>query len=105
MVPGWRPAESRAHRRGQRGDPAGAAVDFARIVADQQRVLGPEHPRVMSSRHYAAYWRGEAGDATGAAAAFAELVRDMAQVYGPTHRETLAAQANLAYWRRQSGTS
>ena len=27
------------------------------------RVLGPEHPRTLTTRHELAYWTGEAGDA------------------------------------------
>ncbi|WP_234374945.1 tetratricopeptide repeat protein, partial [Streptomyces sp. NRRL WC-3605] len=62
------------------------------LLADRQRVLGPEHPDTLSTRFYLARWRGEAGDAAGAVTALEELLADRQRVLGPEHPDTLSTR-------------
>ncbi|GAA2788942.1 hypothetical protein GCM10020219_070490 [Nonomuraea dietziae] len=59
---------------GRAGDAAGAAAALEELLADQKRVLGPDHPATLITRGNLADFRGEAGDAVGAVAAFEELL-------------------------------
>ena len=66
-------------------------------------MLGPDHPRTLTTRHNLATWRGQAGDPAGAAAATAELLDDRLRVLGPDHPDTLTTRHNLAYWQGKAG--
>ena len=48
---------------GEAGDVAGAVTAFEVLLADQVRVLGPDHPDALTTRNNLAYWRRQAGDA------------------------------------------
>ncbi|HSV66346.1 MAG TPA: tetratricopeptide repeat protein, partial [Mycobacteriales bacterium] len=92
-----------AYWRGEAGDAAGAAAAFEVLLADDLRVLGPDHPDTLATRHDLAWWRGQAGDAAGAAAAFEVLLADRLRVLGPDHPDTLPTRGNLAFWRGEAG--
>ncbi|MFP3989553.1 tetratricopeptide repeat protein [Streptomyces sp. E11-3] len=47
--------------RGKSGDAAGAADAFAELLADQEKVLGPDHPDTLGTRNHLANWREEPG--------------------------------------------
>ncbi|WP_063748966.1 tetratricopeptide repeat protein [Streptomyces sp. NRRL B-24484] len=66
-------------------------------------MLGPDHPRVLSTRASLAHWRGEAGDAAGTVAALEQVLADRIRVLGPDHPDTLSTRGNLAYWRGETG--
>ena len=34
----------------------------AELLADQKRILGPDHPHTLTTRHNLAWWRAQAGD-------------------------------------------
>jgi len=87
----------------QLSDPRGALHRAKQAHAAYERVLGPEHPDTLSTRHNLAFWRGEAGDAAGAVAAFAELLPIRERVLGPEHPDTLSTRHNLASWRGEAG--
>jgi hypothetical protein len=55
-----------ALRRGEAGDPAGAATAFGQLLSDRLRVLGPNHPDTLTTRHNLAHWRGQAATAQAA---------------------------------------
>ncbi|MFD7256912.1 hypothetical protein [Streptomyces sp. NPDC059874] len=84
-------------------DPAGAAVAYAAILADQIRLLGPGHERTITTRAALGYWRGRAGDAAGAAAAYAELIPLQQHRYGPTYPGVFENRALLARHLGESG--
>ncbi|MEU0391869.1 tetratricopeptide repeat protein, partial [Streptomyces sp. NPDC006208] len=88
---------------GEAGDAAGAARAFAELLDDELRVLGPDHPATLGTRHNSIWWRGQAGDAAGAAAAFEQVLEDLLRVLGPDHPATLTTRADLAWWRGQAG--
>lgn len=83
--------------RGEAGDAAGAAEEFADLVEHMVRVLGEDHPHTLTVRGNVARWRGETGDAAGAARAYADLLERMVRVLGDDHGYTLLAGSNLAY--------
>ena len=78
---------------------------FADLHADALRVLGPDHPDTLTTRHNLARWRGQAGDPAGAAAMFEALLADRLRVLGQDHPNTLTTRHNLAYWRGQAKDS
>ena len=74
-----------AYLTGEAGDAAGARDQFAALLPDRERVLGPEHPGTLPTRSNLAYWTGEAGDAAGARDQFAALLPDSERVLGADH--------------------
>jgi hypothetical protein len=42
-------------------DAAGAATAYTELLADQLRVLGPDHPDTLGARNHLANWQGTAG--------------------------------------------
>ncbi|MGH3985454.1 MAG: tetratricopeptide repeat protein [Pseudonocardiaceae bacterium] len=50
--------------RGEAGDPAGAAAALEQLLADVLRVLGPDHPDTLATRHNLAYWRERRDEVT-----------------------------------------
>jgi hypothetical protein len=86
------------------GGLATQAVDYFSDLTDRtSRLLGPDHPDTLTTRHNLAAWRGQAGDPAGAAAATERLLADRLRVLGPDHPDTLATRANLAAWRGEAG--
>lgn len=54
------------------------------LLTDYLRVLGPDHPETLDTRHTLAYRFGEAGDPAGAAIALEQLLTDYLRVLGLT---------------------
>jgi hypothetical protein len=52
----------------------------------EERVLGPEHPHTLTTRHNLALWTGQAGDAAGARDQYAALLPIRERVLGPSTR-------------------
>ncbi|KUL79598.1 hypothetical protein ADL34_04265 [Streptomyces sp. NRRL WC-3605] len=74
------------------------------LLADRQRVLGPEHPDTLSTRFNLARWRGEAAGAPVGVAAFEEFPGDEEGGLGPQHPDTLTTRGHIADWRRKAGS-
>jgi hypothetical protein len=56
--PDQRPARNLLARwRGEAGDATGAATAYAELLTDRLRVLGPDHPRTLTTRQELAHWR------------------------------------------------
>jgi len=67
-----------------------------RLLADQERVLGTDHPDTLSTRHELAgayHWTGRT---TEAIALFEQTVADRERVLGADHPKTLLSRSNLA---------
>ena len=77
---------------------------FGELLADQLRVLGPDHPDTLATRNNLACRPGEAGDAAGALPLLRELLADQLRVLGPDHPDTLTTRNNLACWPGEQGT-
>jgi hypothetical protein len=84
------------------GDPAGAAAAYEALLTDYLRVLGPDHPDTLTTRHDLAHWRGTAGDPAGAAAAYEALPTDRLRILGPDHPDTLTTRNNPADGTQQA---
>jgi Tetratricopeptide repeat len=74
-----------------------------RVLAAQERVLGPNHPSTLANRHDLAYWTGAAGDPAGARDQYAALLSVSERVLGPEHSDTLIVRGNLAIWTGAAG--
>ncbi|WP_156427808.1 tetratricopeptide repeat protein, partial [Thiohalocapsa sp. ML1] len=92
-----------AYALGESGkiEPAIAASED--LLADQTRVLGPDHPDTLTTRNNIAYCRAQAGEIQPAIAAFEDLLADRTRVLGPDHPDTLSTRSNIAYWRAEAG--
>ena len=49
-----------AYWSGRAGDAAGARDQLTALLPLRERVLGPEHPQVLTARHELAYWTEKA---------------------------------------------
>mgnify|MGYP001256739153 FL=1 len=84
---------------------AGARDLLAQVLAIEERVLGPEHPSTLTTRHNLASWMGEAGDVAGARALLAQVLAVRERVLGPEHPSTLATRKSLLYWTKRTNES
>ena len=84
------------------GDSAAQAIQVAEpLLADQERVLGPDHPDTLNSRNNLALAYQAAGRAAEAIGLHERTLADSERVLGPDHNpDTLASRNNLAlaYW-------
>ncbi|MFI6288018.1 protein kinase [Streptomyces sp. NPDC051018] len=94
---------NRDNQPGKATDPAAAVIEYAALLSEQIRALGPDHPHTLTNRHSLAHWQGEAGDPAAAAIGFAELLPHQIRVLGPHHPHTLTNRHSLAHWQGQAG--
>ncbi|MFB6771358.1 tetratricopeptide repeat protein [Streptomyces sp. NPDC056337] len=92
-----------AYWRGMAGDAAGAAATLQELLADQERALGPDHPKTFTTWNHLAYWRGMARYATGSGTTLPELFADRERALGPDHPNTLRTRRNQAICRGEAG--
>ena len=86
------------------GDSAAQAVQVAGpLLADYERVLGPDHPGTLSSRNNLAFAYEDAGRAAEAIALHERTLADRERVLGPDHPDTLTSRNNLAVAYRETG--
>ncbi|MDQ0597334.1 hypothetical protein QF037_001679 [Streptomyces canus] len=90
------------------GEPGGAqdaARRYTELHRDTDRILGPEAPETLLTRHNTAYWAA-AHRARARARALADcraLLDDEHRVNGPAHPHTLAVRHNIAGWTEAEG--
>ncbi len=82
---------------------AQAIVIGERLIADQERVLGPDHPDTLSSRNNLALAYQEAGRTDEAIPLHEQALAADERVLGPDHPNTLASRDNLALAYRAAG--
>ena len=75
---------------------AQAIVAGETVVADFERVLGPDHPDTLASRNNLANAYVAAGRAGEAIPLFEQTLADCERVLGPDHPDTLTSRNNLA---------
>jgi len=83
------------------GDSAAQAIQVAEpLLADYERVLGPDHPSTLTSRNNLAEAYREAGRAAEAVPLHERTLADSERVLGPDDPGTLTFRNNLAlaYW-------
>ena len=79
------------------GDSAAQAIMIGeRLVADQERILGTDHPDTLASRHNLAYAYGAAGRTGEALTLEEQALADYERVLGPDHPDTLNSRNSLA---------
>ena len=74
------------------------------LLPDRERVLGPDHPDTLTTRHNVAYWTGVRGNIAEALRLFKELLADRERILGPDHPDTLTTRHNIAYLAARSET-
>ena len=86
------------------GDSAAQAIAVAEpLLADQERVLGPDHPDTLTSQNNLAAAYRAAGRAAEAIALHERTLADRERVLGPDHPDTLQSRNNLALAYRAAG--
>ena len=79
------------------GDSAAQAIVICeRLVADQERVLGPDHPDTLSSRHNLTLAYQDAGRLDEAISLDEQNLLAYERALGPDHPDTLQSRNNLA---------
>ena len=86
------------------GDSAARAIQVAEpLLADQERVLGPDHPATLNSRNDLAEAYRAAGRVAEAIPLHERTLADYERVLGPDHPGTLASRNNLANAYQNAG--
>jgi tetratricopeptide (TPR) repeat protein len=81
----------------QLGDSAAQSILLAEpLLADQERVLGADHPDALTTRHRLAEAYNWAGRTAEAITLLEQTVADQARVLGADHPETLTSRSHLA---------
>jgi len=88
---------------GESGQVEAAEAAYTALLADEGRILGPDHPVTLTTRNNIAYWRAQSGEIAAALAEFTALRADQGRILGPDHPETLKTRINIASLRAQSG--
>ena len=77
---------------GEQGDHAAAEAEYREVLAAKLRVLGPDHPDTLATRHGIALEMGEQGDHAAAEAEYREVLAAKLRVLGPDHPDTLTTR-------------
>ena len=86
------------------GDSAAQAIAVGEpLLADLERVLGPDHPDTLASRNNLALAYRAAGRAAEAIPLLERTLADSERVLGPDHPDTLISRNNLAAAYRGAG--
>ncbi|WP_307875341.1 tetratricopeptide repeat protein [Frankia nepalensis] len=85
------------------GQVAAALRLFERTVADEERVLGVDHPSTLTARNNLAYAYQAVGRVADAIGLDERTVADRERVLGVDHPDTLMSRNNLAYAYRAVG--
>ena len=89
---------------GHLGDSTAQAIVIGeRLVADQERVLGPDHPDTLASRNNLAVAYRDAGRLDEAISLHEQTLAARERVLGPDHPDTLNSRNNLAVAYRAAG--
>ena len=74
------------------GDHDGALAEYRDVLAAQLRVLGPDHPSTLTTRHQVAREMAARGDHAGAEAEYRDVLAARLRVLGPDHPATLTTR-------------
>ena len=86
------------------GDSAAQAIAVGEpLIADVERVLGPDHPDTLASRNNLANAYRAAGRAAEAIPLHEQTLADRERVLGPDHPDTLTSRNNLAVAYQAAG--
>ncbi|WP_136193439.1 tetratricopeptide repeat protein [Actinomyces procaprae] len=79
------------------------ALSLTTTVDVQARVLGPDHPDTLASRHNLAAAYESAGKVEESISLFEQVLQDRLRILGPDHPDTLTSRNNLAAAYRAAG--
>jgi tetratricopeptide (TPR) repeat protein len=86
------------------GDDTAAAIAIGEpLVADSERVLGPDHPDTLTAQNNLAVAYQEAGRAADAIPLFERSQAALERRLGPEHRDAVTTRNNLAVAYREAG--
>ena len=88
--------QAAAIEQGENGDWAAAAAALREILAEQARILGPQHHDALVTRQYLAHATSGAGDPLAGAALLRKLLAEQTRLLGPDHADTLRTRQFLA---------
>jgi hypothetical protein len=77
----------------QQGKYDQAEQTYREVLGDRLRVLGPDHPDTLATRHAVAYEMAQLGDHAGALAEYRDVLAAKLRVLGPDHPSTLPTGA------------
>jgi plasmid stability protein len=84
-----------------RGDHTGAEAECRDVLTAKLRVLGPDHPDTLATRHQIAREMAALGDHTGAEAECRDVLTAKLRVLGPDHPDTLVTSRWIDYLERR----
>ncbi len=87
----------------EQGLHASALTYLHQAIADFERILGPDHPNTLTSRHNLAYAYKSAGQIQEAIPLLERTLTDHERILGPDHPNTLTSRNNLAYTYESAG--
>jgi Domain of unknown function (DUF4062)/Tetratricopeptide repeat len=88
---------------GYSGNYVAARELWGRMLEEQVRNFGAEHPDTLTTRANLASLTGQAGDAAGARDQYAAVLPIVERVSGAEHPGTLTIRSNLALWTGAAG--
>ena len=94
-----------AYWTGRAGDSREALRLFSKLLPDQERVLGRDHPDTLRTCSNIAGCSGRVGDSRDALRLLTELLPDQERVLGRDHADTLRTRSNVASWTGEVGDS
>src|ERR1035438_5098284 len=92
-----------AHYQSEQGLYSRAKAAQHAVLAAQIRVLGPDHPHTLETRHQVAREMAHLGDYDGALAEYREVLAARLRVLGPDHPSTLDTRYEIAAEMSQLG--
>ena len=102
----WLPVLVMPSGQGRAGNPGAARDLITALLPVRERVLGPDHPYILSTRAELAHWTGEAGNHAGARDQYVALLPVSERVLGPDHTDTISIRIEFIRWTsRASGSS
>jgi hypothetical protein len=75
---------------GDTGRPGSAAELLRSLIADQTRILGPDHTATLRSQERRAWYVGRAGNWAESVRLYQALIPDQTRILGPDHPDTLS---------------
>ena len=69
----------------------------------RERILGPEHPDIVTVRCNFAFRTGLASDPAATRDLLADLLPVLERIFGPEHPDTLTVRRQPAYWTKEAG--
>jgi hypothetical protein len=95
--------QAAAIEQGENGDWAAAAAALREVLAEQARILGPQHHDTLVTRQYLAHATSGAGDPLAGAAMLRKLLAEQTRLLGPDHADTLRTRQFLAVSLGEAG--